>query len=645
MDADSYRERLYDTFADADRTTEEKIDRALEIGTAYFGLPLGFLTRIEDGVQEIVQATGDHELIQPGETCPLDDAYCRRTVEVDGTLAVQRATPGSPISERAIETFGLGTYIGATVVVDDEVFGTVCFAAEPERETPFSEAEEISLELLAKLVGGALERRAYERTLRTQNERLAREKRRFEGIAETSFDILFRIDRDGTFTYVSSAVERILDYAPADLTGEPFAAFMTDASAEDALAAYSRVLEGHPVENLELDFLDRAGDVVVLEVNAVPIEDDDIAGIQGVGRDVTARKERQRELRLKNRAIDEAQLGFSIADNRRPDEPLVYVNEGFERLTGYDAADVLGENCRFLQGEATDPAAVEALRAAIDADESVAVELVNYRADGTPFWNRVQLSPVVDGTGTVTHYLGFQRDITERKRTEQLIRLLNRVLRHNLRNDMTALLGWAGLEQEAAEYDTGERIRRIAEDLVTMSERARELERFARSDRDPGRLDPEWLLGNVAEAKREAYPGATVAVQVRTDRGICAGPELEQAVAELVENAIVHDASEEPRVEIAVGDDGAWIELTVADDGPGIDEMEADVIASGNETALQHSSGLGLWLVNWIVTRYGGSFQIDGIDGEGSVATVRLPAIAADDAVEDVERGPTVLFR
>jgi PAS domain S-box-containing protein len=342
--------------------------------------------------------------------------------------------------------------------------------------------------------------------------------------------------------------------------------------------------------------------------------------------------------------MDEAQLGISIADNRQPDEPLVYVNEGFERLTGYDAADALGDNCRFLQGEATDPAAVEEFRAAIDADEPVAVELVNYRADGTPFWNRVQLNPVADETDAVTHYLGFQRDITERKRTEQLIRLLNRVLRHNLRNDMTALLGWAGLVGETGDHDTGERIRHIAEDLVTMSERARELERFARSDRDPRRLDPGRLLGNVAETKRERYPDATVAVSVRTDRGFCAGPELEQAVAELVENAIVHDP-DDPRVELSVADDGAWLELTVADDGPGIDEMEAGVIASGNETALQHSSGLGLWLVNWIVTRYGGSFQIDGTDGEGSVATVRLPAIAADQSVDAVAHRPTVLFR
>mgnify|MGYP000521170846 CR=1 FL=1 len=129
---------------------------------------------------------------------------------------------------------------------------------------------------------------------------------------------------------------------------------------------------------------------------------------------------------------------------RRP-EPLdpeaVRANEGFERITGYGADEMLGRNCRFLQGEATDPETVDRLRTGIDAGESAAAELLNYRADGSPFWNQVRLNPVENDDGDLTHYLGFQTDVTERKRSEQLVRLLNRVLRHNLRNDLNVLLG------------------------------------------------------------------------------------------------------------------------------------------------------------------------------------------------------------
>ena len=648
MASSSPRNRLYNVFADPDRDVAEKVGRALRIGTEYLDLPFGFLTRIDEGVQEIVQATGDHDLLQPGETCPLDDAYCRLTVELDSPLAVDNAS-ASAIDQRAVDTFGLGTYIGTKVVVDGETEGTICFADTDVRDEPFTEAEEMFLELLGRLVSGERERRAYERQLAERNARLEREKRRFEAIAETSFDILFRVGLDAEFTYVSSAVERVLGHSPAALTGEPFVDFMTDAAAERAGSAYAEVLENRTVENLELDFLDRTGSVVVLEVNATPVtRDGDVVGVQGVGRDVTARKERQRELRIKNRAMDEAQVGICICDVREPNEPLVYVNDGFERVTGYDTEELLGRNCRMLQGERTDPATTRRFRAAIDAEEPVVAELVNYRRDGTPFWNRVHLAPVDDETGAVTHYVGFQQDVTERKRTEQLIRVLNRVLRHNLRNDVNAFLGWTDQLNagDGGDVDAERRIERVAEDLLTTSERARELERYARRERTPERLDPEALLAGVVDATRERWPAATIRLSVRTDpeTGICAGAELERAVEELVENAVKHDPSAEPSVAVEAEADGEWVRLVVADDGPGIDGMESDVVAAGTETPLEHGSGLGLWLVNWVVTRYGGSFAIEAeSDGSGTTATVRLPRIERGTPVEAAARRPTIL--
>ncbi|AZH24525.1 sensor histidine kinase [Haloplanus aerogenes] len=254
--------------------------------------------------------------------------------------------------------------------------------------------------------------------------------------------------------------------------------------------------------------------------------------------------------------------------------------------------------------------------------------------------------------GDPTHFLGFQTDVTERKRTEQLVRLLNRVLRHNLRNDLNVLLGVGNhLRSERAETadldDLGERIERTAGQLMDLSEQARELERNARRDREPRRLDPATLFD---DATVDLSATARVETTVATERRICAGPELEQAVSELVTNAVAHNPVAEPWVELTAIDDGEWIELTVTDDGPGIDDMEVAVIAEGKETDLVHGSGLGLWLVNWIVTRYGGSFRIrarngDSADESGSVATIRLPAIDADTPVEAVERAPTVLFR
>ena len=120
------------------------------------------------------------------------------------------------------------------------------------------------------------------------------------------------------------------------------------------------------------------------------------------------------------RSVDEAPVGITISDPSLPDNPMVYVNDAYEELTGYVAEDVLGRNCRFLQGPDTDEEPVREMREAIDAEEPVSVELINYREDGTPFWNQVTIAPIYDGDGDVSHYVGFQNNVTDRKEAEAM---------------------------------------------------------------------------------------------------------------------------------------------------------------------------------------------------------------------------------
>jgi PAS domain S-box-containing protein len=479
---------------------------------------------------------------------------------------------------------------------------------------------------------------------------LEAERDRFKAIADTSFDLLFRIDLQGQFTYVSSGAERILGYSPEEMTGEPFTKYNTDASVQRAMGAFEAILDGGEIENVELDIITADGEAVILEVNGRPIvEDGEIVGVHGVGRDITARKDALRELEIKDKAIDRARAGITLADASQPDNPLVYVNQGFEQITGYEGSDVLGDNCRFLQGDQTDPAAVATLREHVENREPVVVELVNYRKDGTPFWNQVRITPVRDEMGDVTHFLGIQADITEQKRWERLFEVLNRVLRHNLRNDMGVIRGHGGILADSDNADStelGETIKQYSDELIALSEKARKLEQTARSEGESTRIDPASLLTKVIESYREEYPEVTFNLSVQTNRDIFAGREIEDAVSELIENAVTHNEAPEPRVTVSVRDDGESLLLTFEDTGPGIDEMEANVVSKGAETDLEHGSGLGLWLVNWIVTRYGGSFQIEG-DGDGQGGTrafMRLPGIADDTQVRDMDQRPTILF-
>jgi len=122
---------------------------------------------------------------------------------------------------------------------------------------------------------------------------------------------------------------------------------------------------------------------------------------------------------LPSETMDASPIGITIADAARPDEPLIYVNDGFCQLTGYAREEILGRNCRFLQGEATDRETVAGIRAAIDAGEPITAELRNYRKDGSMFWNRLTITPVRDEHGELTHFLGYQEDVTDRKLSER----------------------------------------------------------------------------------------------------------------------------------------------------------------------------------------------------------------------------------
>jgi PAS domain S-box-containing protein len=117
---------------------------------------------------------------------------------------------------------------------------------------------------------------------------------------------------------------------------------------------------------------------------------------------------------LRDRAVIATDLSFTISDPAQPDNPLVWVNPAFTRTTGYDFDDVAGLNCRFLQGPDTDREAVARIREAVERGEAIVETILNYRRDGTAFWNQVSISPVLDADGRLVNFVGVQADVTER---------------------------------------------------------------------------------------------------------------------------------------------------------------------------------------------------------------------------------------
>ncbi|UCC81065.1 MAG: SpoIIE family protein phosphatase [Candidatus Zixiibacteriota bacterium] len=136
------------------------------------------------------------------------------------------------------------------------------------------------------------------------------------------------------------------------------------------------------------------------------------------------------QLNLKDRALASSAEGITIADATIQGFPLIYVNRGFEKLTGYSADYACGTNCRFLQGKDTDPLAVEEIRRALKEKRECVVEILNYRKNGEPFWNRLSITPIINNAGVVTHFVGIQSDVTARRKAEDALRISNAKLEH-----------------------------------------------------------------------------------------------------------------------------------------------------------------------------------------------------------------------
>jgi PAS domain S-box-containing protein len=145
------------------------------------------------------------------------------------------------------------------------------------------------------------------------------------------------------------------------------------------------------------------------------------------------------ELRPRSRAIAGTSLGIAIADATKADYPLVYCNPAFERITGYSNAEVVGRNCRFLQGADTDPDSLAAIRLALREQRDCHVVLKNYRKDGTPFWNELAISPVRDDENKVTHFVAWQTDVSDRQQLLHQVQVATQKLTQSAQEAETAI--------------------------------------------------------------------------------------------------------------------------------------------------------------------------------------------------------------
>jgi len=165
---------LYIVASNATLSFETRREKIIELGCQYLDLPYGFVTEIDSATQRIVTAVGDHELLSAGAQCPIEQSYCRKTIDDDGFLTVANAVEEGWDGDPAYERFGLGSYIGGKVIVDGDLFGTLCFASTEPRGREFTGSERTFVEMASRWLGYEIERHNRTRRLERQNERLDR---------------------------------------------------------------------------------------------------------------------------------------------------------------------------------------------------------------------------------------------------------------------------------------------------------------------------------------------------------------------------------------------------------------------------------------------------------------------------------------
>jgi len=277
---------------------------------------------------------------------------------------------------------------------------------------------------------------------------------------------------------------------------------------------------------------------------------------------------------------------------------------------------------------------------AFDGDADT--DTIEHRVDGERRTYAVSRSPLADPSGAHVGWTVVFSDITAQERRRQQLEVLNRVLRHNLRNDAGVVHGYADFLVNRLEDDELHRmadaIERRSAALESLGEKARTVE--ALLDGEPRTdLSVGSLVERVVDDAGQSSPEAEIDLDVRTEvTASLRERTFEAAVENLVENAVRHhDGAGTERA-----DGGAWAAVTVtredgtlvvsvADDGPGIPSAELDAIEAGEETDLQHGSGLGLWVVHWASTMLGGDVTYADREPRGTVATLRSPVESADD--------------
>jgi two-component system cell cycle sensor histidine kinase/response regulator CckA len=486
-----------------------------------------------------------------------------------------------------------------------------------------------------------------------------------------------------TATYTEPRDERLALALGADAfivkpaEPEPFMAIINDVLAK-ARGGELQSPSARPIEEAVL--LNEYNEVLVhkLEKKVLELERSN----REMQQQIAERKRAEGLIRLLDMAIQNVSQGIVITDPKQSHNPVIYANAGFERITGYKADETLGRSCRFLQGTETNCDAAGQLSKAVASGSACEVEILNYRKDGTPFWNALSLNPVHDPTGALACFVGVQNDVTERKDLEDQLRQAQRMeavgqlaggVAHDFNNLLTVINGYAhlsmaGLRSEDPLLANLEEIKKAGDRAAALT---RQLLAFGRRQILQSRLldlnavvvDLSKMMGRlIGEHIQLKLKLAEGLGSVKADAG-----QIEQIILNLAVNArdampdggkltietAKIDLDEEYVRRRLDASPGRQVMLAVSDTGSGMSEKVRLRVFEPFFTTKEpgKGTGLGLSTVYGIVKQSGGSIEVFSELGVGTTFKIYLPRVdeaadarPAERAAHKLEGTETVLL-
>ena len=483
-----------------------------------------------------------------------------------------------------------------------------------------------------------------------QRKKAEDERNRFFSLSQDLFCIA---DFDGKFNVLNPAWEKELGFSIEKLKSQPFMDFVHPDDVASTIKELNGLRKGKPTIQFENRYLCKDGSHKWLLWNATPSPSEKL--IYATAHNITNRKMYEEQLSLRDRSINSATNGILIADARRPDIPAIYCNAAFEKITGYKKEEVLGQNCRFLQGKDHDQPGLDAVREAIREGKEAKAELRNYKKDGTLFWNEFYIAPVRDNHGALTHFIGVQSDITQRKQQEaELAKKTKELARsnaelqqfayvasHDLQEPLRMVASYTQLlakrykgklDHDADEFigyavDGANRMQRLIRDLLEYS-------RVGSENRSFEKTDCELILQHVMINLSEAIQSHHAEITHDPLPSLQANPTLlTQVFQNLIGNAMKFQGNLAPQIHIGARPISQGWKFSVKDNGIGIPPDQLDrifVIFQRLHSREEYpGTGIGLAICKRIVEKHGGTIWVESEKERGSTFyfTIRTQAL------------------